>query len=615
LQPEVIHKMTEMVAHRGPDGAGTAFLSATGERCTSPSSDNWRIALGHRRLSILDLSDAGAQPMSYRDRYWITYNGELYNYLELRAELESLGHQFKSHSDTEVLLASYNQWGGDCFRRFRGMWGLVLVDGRRGVAVVSRDHLGIKPLYVARHGNTIALVSEIKQLAALPGFSFRADRQALWEYVLTGDEESHRTLFADISPIPPGTWSEIDLQSGQQTEPTPFWFPETVKASVTDPHEAASLFRETIMEATRIELRSDVPVGCALSGGLDSSALAVCANQLLQGTGGRMHTFSVVFPGHPRDESQYINIVANEIHAHSHPITPSAETLLQDLDRFVWIHDEPVGGLAQYASYVVARLMQANKVPVTLNGQGGDEILGGYWQSYFVHMRRELARGRVGRVVATMAGSMSKSGNGEFLRQIPVMLRRYRHRKNAAHRWQVRGDADVAARQVSQKFKRLLGGSDQDRRVYEIREIFLPRLLKWDDRNLMAFGIEGRYPLLDPKMIEVALSFAPNVLYSRGWTKEPLRRGLSDLLPPAITRRRTKFGFPTPQVEWIFGPLRPVLQAFVDGDSPLWEVMEKSQVAQFADRVWADGGKTENLSFELFRIFLIDRWMRTFSVT
>lgn len=616
IAASTVTAMTQIVAHRGPDDSGVNSFVRDGDRYRLTTADDkaWRVALGHRRLSILDLSTAGRQPMSYRDRYWIVFNGEIYNFIELRAELEKLGHHFATGTDTETALAAFVQWGPDCFARFRGMWGIVLVDLVEGAAYASRDRLGIKPLYWARHDGVLAFVSEIKQLQGLPEYRFQAESEALWEYILTGDEETDRTLFAGVTPIAAGTWSRIVLATGEIGPANSYWHPEQIRPEIDDADEAARLFRAALFDATRVHLRSDVPVGCALSGGLDSSALAACTTQLIEGNGHPLHTFSVVFPGHPRDESKYVRSVVERTHAVSHTVTPSPEALLADLDRFVWIHDEPVGGLAQYAAYAVARLTRETAVPVSLNGQGGDEVLGGYWQSYFVYLRRQLVSGRLLRVGSHLVGAMTPAGNPEMLRQIPVILKRYRHRKSAGHRWKVREEAAAASAAAGRKLQRVMSLDDQQRRVYEMREVHLPRLLKWDDRNFMAFAIEGRYPFLDHPLIETALTFRPELLYSRGWSKEPLRRGLGDLLPPDIVRRRTKFGFPTPQVDWVLGPLRSTLAAFVAGDSPLWSLVDQRQAQEFADRVWADAGAHDNLPYELFRLYLLDRWFRRFDI-
>ncbi len=616
IDPGVIERMTKTVRHRGPDGHGVALLhlDPTGVREVSPSSgQSWQVALGHRRLSIIDLSDAGRQPMSYRDRLWIVFNGEIYNYVELRQGLERAGHTFRSHTDTEVILAAYDEWGNDCFQRLRGMWGIVLIDARRRVAVLSRDRLGIKPVYLASVGGVLAVASEIKQLAHLPGFQISPNDAVVHDYLRTGYEQEGQTFFAGVTPLSPGVYQEIDLTTGKRGPEEAYWFPERIKQTIHDPAEAGREFRRVFEESVRIHLRSDVPVGCALSGGLDSSAVAGCIRDLAKDSS-RFHTFSVVFPGSATDETPYVEQVVAAVHSTSHFVTPTAEQFVADLDRWLWIHDEPVGSMSQYAGYALARLTREAGVPVTLNGQGGDEILGGYWQSYFLYLRGLFRSGRLFGAAYHLAGALVPGGNPELPRQAPAMWRRYTARKRASATTPSSGYAsqnnELRHETANGKIARVMGMSETERRLYEIRSLYLPRLLKWDDRNFMAFAVEGRYPFLDHTVIETALSFSSHVLYCRGWTKEPLRRGMVGLLPTAILRRRSKWGFETPQLRWIRGQLRPILAEWLAGDSPLWGFGSRPMARQLAAQVWESATDHEEPAQQLFWMFLTDRWLR-----
>jgi asparagine synthase (glutamine-hydrolysing) len=617
ISHDAIVQMTRAVAHRGPDGEGTAFLglTATGLAEIDPrTGHDWRVALGHRRLSILDLSAAGRQPMVYRDHLWLIYNGEVYNYVELREELERAGHEFHSRTDSEVILAAYDQWGGECFERFRGMWGLVIIDCRRQVAIVSRDRLGIKPLYLVESDGLIAVASELKQFLSVPGLQLRPDKSVLRDYLLTGYERSRQTFFEGIAPVPAGVWLSIDLTDGTVSAPHEYWFPERIEATVTDSRQAGEQLRESLLEAVRIHLRSDVPVGCALSGGVDSSSIAGCVGQL---TASRqcLETFSVLFPGTPIDESGFVKQMIESVHCRPHSITPTAEQFLADLDRFLWINDEPVGTVAQYAGYALARLTREAGVPVTLNGQGGDEVLGGYWQSYFLHLRQLWHSGKWLRLAGHFAGSMSPWGNRELPRQAPLMLRRYRARRGDGQQQSPLSSTPTNGaedRSAQAKLARLLSMNDQQRRVFEIREMFLPRLLKWDDRNFMAFSVEGRYPLLDHRLIELALTFRPEALYSSGWTKTPLRRAMQGIVPQPVLWRRTKFGFETPQDAWLCGPLRTCLEAWLAGDAPIWEHFDRGEARRLADEVWQLRGRRDEPGQALMRLYLADRWLRLF---
>ncbi len=611
----VVEAMRDAVIHRGPDDQGAQFFHQVDGYLRpfhSLPSDDWTAGLGHRRLSILDLSAAARQPMSYRDRYWIVYNGEVYNYLELKRELETWGHVFQTASDTEVILAAYAQWGPECFSRFRGMWGLVLVDLERREAILSRDRLGMKPLYTWRRDGFVAVVSEIKQLLKVPGFRPRVDAAAAAEYLLTGYEDQPRTFFADVKLVPPGTWCRISLETLRVSASEAFWHPERIKARISDEHEAARSFAEKFKECVRIHLRSDVPVGCALSGGLDSSSIAVLVHTLNSHGRDPLHTFTSVFPGESIDESEYADAVLDAIQAAPHYVRPDPKECLEDLDRFVWIHDEPVGHLAVYAGYCVARMTREAGVPVTLNGQGGDELFSGYWQCYFMHLRELGRQGRFLSLGRHFVGALLRRGNPNLWSQIPVMWRRYRARE-APPSLQLRGPLRGPSAEIFRQMMQLTG---QARRVHDIRARILPRLLKWEDRNSMAFSVEGRYPFLDHELIDLCLSFVPDTLYRRGWTKWPLRLGLEDTLPKKICWRRSKFSFETPQEKWLVDAFRPVLEEWLEDDErPAWEFVAQEDVRRVAQQIWQSEGRRKEVGQMLFRIFMFDRWLELFGLS
>ncbi|MEM9194569.1 MAG: asparagine synthase (glutamine-hydrolyzing) [Myxococcota bacterium] len=593
----VLTRMTDAVDHRGPDGRGEAFFAVRSQELVPCAPGEASVALGHRRLSILDLSEAGAQPMR-RGSVCVSYNGEIYNYVELRRELERQGTTFRSNSDTEVLLAAYEQWGPECFARFRGMWGLVLVDAARRQVVLSRDRLGIKPLYWCRYPEGVAVVSELKQLRHLPGVRLRPNRQSLQDYLDTGYEDSRATFFADVQALGPGTWASINLDDLTMSDERSYWNPERIRAEVRDPNEAAEAFRNTFDDAVSIHLRSDVPVGCALSGGLDSSAIAATVGLVERGSA-ELHTFTAEFPNDPINERPWVDRMVRAIDATPHFVRPTAEGFLRDLDAFIYTHDEPVGSLAQYAGFAVARLTREASVPVTLNGQGGDELMAGYWQSYFVYLRG-LARRSPVRLIRQLGRSVLPGGNPELVAQVPVMFRRYLSRRRASS----------GASAAGSRLQAIMNMTDQERRVFEIREMYLPRLLKWDDRNFMAFSVEGRYPFLDHKLIELVLSFDAKVLYQNGWVKEPLRRGLAGRLPSEIVRRRTKMGFETPQDRWLTSGLASSIDTWLGGESPLFEIANRDTYASLAQST-ARGGADEP-GQALLRGFLADRWLRVF---
>jgi asparagine synthase (glutamine-hydrolysing) len=609
----VLDRMRDEVAYRGPDDQGSAFFRHCRSVWTQvpPSASAWEVGLGHRRLSILDLSAAGHQPMGYRDKFWIVYNGEIYNFIELRAELERFGHVFHSASDTEVILAAYAEWGPACFARLRGMWGLVILDCTRNEAILCRDRLGIKPLYLWEGAGIVAVASEIKQFRHLPGFTARMEPVAAAEYLQTGYEDPRRSLFRDVQPVQAGTWLRIPLDTLKPSAAEGYWQPERVQALVVDAEEAAQLFADKMRECVDIHLRSDVPVGCALSGGVDSSAIAVLVDELKEGQGDPLHTFTSTFPGDAIDEREYADAVLARTHAKPYFVTPDPVAFLEELNRFVWIHDEPVGGISNYAGYCVARLTRQASVPVTLNGQGGDEIFSGYWQSYFLYLRELWNHGQLLTLAGHFAGALLGNGNPTLVRQIPVMLRRYHARREPSLQLRL---PNASAGTTIGILREILAVDGQARRIYEVRTMHLPRLLKWDDRNSMAFSVEGRYPLLDHELIELCLSFASPTLYKLGWTKYPLRLGLKQKLPPKVLYRRSKLGFETPQDHWLCGPLRPALESWLGSDRPAWQYVAREDVRRLAEQTWRLQGKQDEPGLALFRIFVFDRWLEIFGV-
>lgn len=614
ISNDVIEKMTASIYHRGPDDGGNVFFSYIEDnwQVCAGGETHWTAVLGSRRLSILDTSSAGHMPMVYREKLWIVYNGEVYNFIELRTELESLGHSFRSATDTEVILAAYSEWGTDCFTHLRGMWGMVILDCARSEAIICRDRLGMKPLYLWNGPGIIAVSSEIKQLLHLPGFKPRMDVTAVSEYLKTGYEHPERCFFQDIRVVPAGTWLKLPLHALIPFAPCSYWFPEKVQVMVTSVEEAARLFSNKVRESIRLHLRSDVPVGCALSGGLDSSTIMMIMNQLWQDQKHSLHTFTSTFPGDELDEQEYVDYVVSKVSAISHYITPDPMMFLEEMPQFLYMHDEPVGSLSVYASYCVARMMREEGIPVTLNGQGSDEILSGYWQSYFLYLR-ELGRNRDGLTLLNhFAGALMGDGNPALVTQIPFMLRRYQARSKSRGLIRLRR---LQYEHTASVLTKMLTLDKQSRRIEEIRTMFLPRLLKWEDRNSMASSVEGRYPFLDHELIEVCLSFAPETLYHWGWTKWPLRVGLRDILPIRIQRRKTKFGFEVPQDKWLRGPLRPTLQQWLNQDRPLWEYVERTDVWSLADQVWQKSGKGDEPGQALFRLFMFDKWAEIFHVS
>jgi len=548
---------TEAGRHRGPDGDGYWYYTrgpGTG-RFTADSTSLGgaaSVALGHRRLAILDLSPAGAQPMPSPDRsQWLIFNGEIYNYVELRTELAEAGYRFTTSTDTEVAMAAYLKWGTRCFERFNGMWALAIVDLRRRVLVLSRDRFGIKPLYVAEAGGTLFFASEVKQLLASGRIKAVANPQAVVEYVDTGYQSDPLTMFAGVVSFPAACWSETPLDRPAAPVPQAFWHAPAASRGSRDINELDEEFRASFDDAVRLQLRSDVPVGVCLSGGLDSSAIYGQARR----SGGEKvaDAFSAAFDAEPFDERPFIRQVLDNHGGNLHLAFPTAESFLEDCDRFVYQHDEPVGSLSQYAAWSVMARARRTRVKVLLLGQGADELFSGYWSAYYMFLRQ-----RPFAAPSHLLGSMLPGGNSTLVTQLLPHLRQYLNRRRRSNRAVLSGAwRRIKGTRTENWARRAQQLDPAGYRLAEIRDIHLPRLLKWDDRSSMAFGIEGRYPFLDHRLVDFALSIPPQLNFSRGWTKVLIRRALGNVLPPAIQWRKSKNGFVTPQSEWLRSTLRP----------------------------------------------------------
>jgi asparagine synthase (glutamine-hydrolysing) len=621
--PTIVGRMARRAAHRGPDGEGYWIWdggAGVGVLVDEPAAlagrPPARAALGHKRLAIIDLTRAGQQPMRSEDgACWIALNGEIYNYVELREELMRLGHRFRTRTDTEVALAAYREWGAECFRRFNGMWGLAIVDLCKRTLTLSRDRLGVKPLYVWRGGGALFFCSEIKQLLDAPGFRPRANPDAVAEYVDTGYEAPPQTFFEGVTAFPPGHWAAVGLDSPSEPVAHSFWEPEGITVEEITPDEAVDEFRTLFADAVRLRLRADVPVGTCLSGGLDSSAIYLQVALLHNGATPR-HAFSALFDDPRFDERQYVAEILGRYQGISHHVFPTPGMFLQGLDAFVYQHDEPPGSLSVFAASCVMRLAREHGVPVLLNGQGGDELFGGYWPAYFLWLRSTLSSSPLS-FVWNVAGTLLPGGNREIFRQVLPHWRQYRARQlrdnRALLRAAYRGAGFTINRNWAQEAQAL---SPAAYRMHEIRRIHLPRLLKWEDRNSMAYGVEGRYPFLDYRLVEWAGSVSPGLNFRRGWNKWIVREGIGDRFPEAIRFRRDKIGFETPQSAWIAAELRPVLERWAREPSPRFaEIVDLEALRALVPAVVRqEQHRMDERQFLLLRLFFLDQWLRCFDV-
>jgi asparagine synthase (glutamine-hydrolysing) len=562
LDAALVARMFSLLRHRGPDDRGWLTLSRQGVRTGSDHCNlTGDVVLLHTRLSILDLSAAGHQPMSTEDgRYHLSFNGEIYNYLELRRDLETAGHSFVSGTDTEVLLRAWAEWGAGALDRLVGMFAFALVDAHQRELVLARDQFGIKPLYYAPLEHGLGFASEIPPLLELPGVSRRVNPQRAYDYLQFGrTDHGDETMFAAIRQVQPGHYVELPLDAPARAAEREYWrlAPRPIGELSLD--QAAERLSELFLENVRLHLRSDVPVGAAFSGGVDSSA-NVCAMRSLSGPELDLHTFSYVADDPAVSEARWMELVARETDTVAHTVEASPHELLDDLDRLIEIQAEPFGSTSIYAQYRVFRLARETGVKVMLDGQGADELFAGYRTFLTDRVAGLLAHGRwltaarlVGALSTLPGASPSATVPRAVLGALPPTLqgsvrRVARHR--APPSWLDGTWLRLHHVGLTDPGKKVRGNLRQYR--LDTIQTGLRELLRYEDRNSMASSIESRVPFLTPRLAEFALGMPDDYLIAPDGTgKLVLRRSLHGLVPDPVLERRDKIGFATPESRWL----------------------------------------------------------------
>jgi asparagine synthase (glutamine-hydrolysing) len=552
LSLSIVDEMRDRIAHRGPDGARSEIRE-------TPAG---LVGLGHRRLAIIDLSDAASQPMADPSgRLSLIHNGEIYNYVELRRELEAAGVEFTTSSDTEVLLAAYERWGTDCLSRLNGMFAFMIWDGRRQELFAARDRFGEKPLFLARlPGGGVALASEVKALLAHPRLTAAADEETVGRYVAGNYfEDGASTFFRGIERVPAAHALVLDA-TGTVKRCWRYWTPDyTVRDDYVE-DDAVERFRELLGASVQMRLRSDVPVGTSLSGGLDSSMI-VCLLAQLRHTSATFtqNAFTARFDDDPTlSEGEYAELTARRARLHDFYVNPDPDTLAEQSARLHWHQEEPFLSASIYLQWCVMRLARAHETTVLLDGQGADELLAGY-QTYFRRYqldrldRFELGsvvrdtRRFTGRLRATAA--RYPDGTRRFdpeaalpLRLLgPLALRRPRPEA---------GPYEVGVPPATRggRLRRLVAEA--------LQYTSLPVLLRYADRNAMAFSRETRFPFLDHELVEWCIGLPDEALIKNGWQKYILRRAAEGVVPKEIQWRVDKVGYAAPLDRWLRAELK-----------------------------------------------------------
>jgi asparagine synthase (glutamine-hydrolysing) len=592
---------THSLAHRGPDAFAIKHYADA------------RLWLGHRRLAIIDLSDHGRQPLSYANgRYWITYNGEVYNYSELRAELEALGHQFASTTDTEVIVAAYAQWGPECQLRFNGMWGFAIWDSQERQLFLSRDRFGIKPLYYTFHNGAIAFASELKAFLALPWIDGAFDGEILSETLtnLNGLESTGYSLLSNVLSLRAG--HAMLVTPDGRVRITRWWNTlDHLRIVPTRFDQQVDEFREIFFDACRVRLRSDVPLGTSLSGGLDSSAIACTVSKLNRSskTVGSprdwRRAFVISWKGTPYDEENYARAIIRHADMTAHLQCVEEATAVNNLEKIIFdvesIYSDPKVG-----HWVLYRAMRANGIYVSLDGSGADELLGGYPNCVAAAIDATLNLSRYFDLRRTLRG-FGEEDRGSIFGGLQSLLK---FEMTRLHLLEPIRAVRARVQEVSMHLRRLFGAdnfsfseeSEQQtlhayrgvRRLYderldsETREMtplqamlfswfhkgMLPTLLRNFDRASMAHGVETRMPFMDWRLVIYSFALPETSKIGGGFTKRILRQAMEGIMPDSIRLRRNKFGFVSPFTTWSGGLFNCWLrdacasQSFLE--SPVW---------------------------------------------
>ena len=532
--------MMSTIKHRGPDDEGTFIEDG--------------ISLGFLRLSILDLSEAGHQPMFSADkRYVLVFNGEIFNYIELRKELAGKGHQFRTQTDTEVLLAAYVEWGTEMLHRLNGMWAFAIYDRMEKTLFCSRDRYGVKPFYYCVDGGRILFASETPAILAALGRKPTPDRQVLFNFLLFNrTDQTDRTFFTEIKRLDHGHFFKIKTDRPDQVKPQK-WY--DLQKELKEPFKNPQEFREMFSSSVGLRLRSDVPVGVCLSGGLDSSSIV---SVLLNDYGKKdLHTFSAIYgKGNFGDESEFINLYNGTL-KNQHFIQPDEHSLMADIEAFVFAHGEPVPSTSPYAQFKVMELAKRH-VTVTLDGQGADEALAGYHYFFGFYFKDLLKKGKLGTLATEMTHYLTKHQDLMGLKSLLFFMLPASMRKRVKAFEKGYLDTDFYGTHASQTniiAGDLYGSTSLQDALLNHFKYKLEHLLKWEDSNSMWFSIEARVPFLDYRLVERTLSLPDELIINKGMTKHILREAMKGTLPEKIRMRRDKVGFGTPQDEWFRTPL------------------------------------------------------------
>jgi asparagine synthase (glutamine-hydrolysing) len=602
-------QMRDTLRHRGPDDAGAWW------------SDDGLVALGHRRLAIIDLSAAGRQPMADSSgRLQIVFNGEIYNYQEVRRELETRHHVFRTATDTEVILEAYLEWGDDCLRRLNGMFALALYDQTRRRLLLARDRAGEKPLFYRHANGALTFASELKALLADPSCPRVLDPEALDFYLAFGYVPGDRCLLSGIQKLPQGHAAVFDLSSGEARISRYWELPQPAHAPIQQDDDLVAELEAILLDSVRLRLIADVPVGIMLSGGVDSSLVVAMASRV---SSRRVKTFNISFPGYGAfDEAPYAREVAR--HFDTEHVELAAEMATLDLlPELARQYDEPIADSSMVPTYLVSRLIR-REATVALGGDGGDELFGGYWQHTWVQQQA-----RMGGWIPKPAKRLARSAVSKFL---PVGTKGRNYLFGLTADWPMNivqfnmfFDADARHRLLAPLgAARPRGGAPetykaglcadretplQQATTLDFRTYLVDDILVKVDRASMLCSLEVRAPFLDPRLIEFAFGKVPDRLRATAHERKILSRKLAERLLPRTLDLRRKQGFALPMRKWLKGDWGRYIEDVLTGGEA--DLFDRRIVRQL---LAGQRGGFSNMQ-RLFALTMIELWRREYHIT
>lgn len=585
---ELLWSMMDTIKHRGPDDYGISLYgydfddNVDRERVNIEPGAVFKMGLGHQRLSIIDLSQNGRQPMSnFQKDLELVFNGEIYNYIELREELSP--RKFYTQTDIEVLIAAYERWGIEMLNKLDGMYAFVLFDKKRKKLVCARDPIGIKPFYYSYSKNGFIFGSEPKTVLRGLGLRGTMDQNAAAEFLIMGlTDHSDRTFFKEVKQLPGGHWMEIDLY-GRITGPVKY---TSLGGELYNENEDySSKMREKLLVSVTRQLRADVKLGTSLSGGIDSGTIVNIAGEVLQQNSENYNTLTFSFPEFSDDESEYARSIASHSGMKWNKVVPSLDTLTSDLSKMISAMGEPFSTLSMFAQYKIMESASSMGIKVMLDGQGGDEVYLGYPRVAQRVLKYYFSTFSIPSFFKEWTG-LKKHASIPLMRSLMGNLF-FSSPRVAINRNKVRMKEFISSDLLDEYRKEIAedvysGKSIFDLQIDELTKYCLPRLLRYADRNSMAFSVESRVPHLSNVMLDFALKLPLKWRVRNGWTKYSVRKAMEGRLPSEILWSTKKQGFPVPQKFWV-DKLRNDIEKWLTSNSGVKSIVNTKAIIDAID--------------------------------